>query len=330
MGVKKTCVVKFIRKGDKGDKGNNGRLPIPYGQYDSTVTYVCTETLAPYVLEGNFYYVMNKTTSYRGATVGRSPAQDYAAYGQNATWILLENYKAIFVELLMANLGLIGKAVFYGQYMFSQYGKIGSTEVSTEGNYAAPVDAGGTFDPNFIVDFLTGELRCNRGEFAGGLRIPFKKLSVAGLTYMYSEVVNYGSSHNTTEYHYTLLPTSARYIDLTERVKQYTDGVHIHIPANPKLDGCRFAFYFEHVPFGYDWGSGLHFHVPTNGAICSDAISIEKTANIDTSKTTYRKIDQGGLTEAVIRIDASGNAVLFITNGDVPNLNWYAIKNNNP
>lgn len=141
--------------GKPGDKGSNGRLPVPYGEYSSEVTYTATDLIAPYVLCAGKYYVMNKTTSVKGL----NPQTDYASNGTNATWILLENYKAIFVELLMANLGLIGKAVFYNEYQFSQYGRNGSTFVSEEGKYGVPVDAGGTFVPNLLMNFLTGEIR---------------------------------------------------------------------------------------------------------------------------------------------------------------------------
>jgi hypothetical protein len=138
-----------------GKQGDTGRLPVPYGEYSSTTTYTATAAVAPYVLCGGKYYVMNKTASVKGL----NPQADYAANGTKATWILLEGYKAVFAELLMANLGLIGKAVFYNEYQYSQYGRNGSTFVWEEGKYGVPVDAGGTFVPNLLMNFLTGEIR---------------------------------------------------------------------------------------------------------------------------------------------------------------------------
>lgn len=157
--------IGFTFDGKKGDIGMN-RIPIPYGEYNSTTTYMATDMIAPYVLCAGKYYVMNKTTSVKGL----NPQTDYAANGTNATWILLEGYKAIFVELLMANLGLIGKAVFYNEYQFSQYGKNGTTEVTEDGKYNIPVDAGGTFDPNLLLNFLTGYFRCNNVDIRGIIR----------------------------------------------------------------------------------------------------------------------------------------------------------------
>lgn len=152
--------------GKPGEKGDNGRLPVPYGEYSSEVTYTATDQIAPYVLCAGKYYVINKTTSVKGL----NPQTDYAANGTNATWILLENYKAIFVELLMANLGLIGKAVFYNEYQYSQYGKKDTVEVAESGKYDVPIDAGGTFDPNLLLNFLTGYFRCNNADIRGIIR----------------------------------------------------------------------------------------------------------------------------------------------------------------
>lgn len=151
--------------GEKGDTGTN-RLPVPYGEYNSEITYTATDLIAPYVLLAGKYYVMNKTTSVKGL----NPQTDYAANGTKATWIYMEHFKAAFVEILMANLGLIGKAVFYGEYQYSQYGKKGSAEVSESGKYDVPVDAGGTFDPNLLLNFLTGYIRCYNVDIRGIIR----------------------------------------------------------------------------------------------------------------------------------------------------------------
>ena len=162
-----------------GAEGRNGRLPVPYGEYSSTVTYTATDQIAPYVLHDGQYYVMNKTTSVRGL----NPKTDYAANGQNATWILLEQYKAAFYEVIMAQLGLVGKAVFYNEYMYSQYGKNGTTAVTSEGKYGIPKDAGGSFDPNMLLNFLTGYFRCNNAEITGKVNATsgtFKNVKVLG------------------------------------------------------------------------------------------------------------------------------------------------------
>lgn len=136
------------------DQGPRGMLPFPAGEYNAGTTYTATANVAPYVLLSGIYYVMNKVGSWLGTSIGKTPAQDYAANGVNATWIPFENYKAIYVELLMAKLGLIGKAVFYDEYMFSQRGTDANGLPST--NYQGFEN--GTFKPNLLLNFLTGDV----------------------------------------------------------------------------------------------------------------------------------------------------------------------------
>lgn len=174
--------IRFLRKGDKGDKGDRGRLPVPYGEYSDTEVYTATDVVAPYVLCEGQYYVMNKTTTWIGASFNhKTPKQDYAQYGANATWILMEKYKAIFVELLMAELGVIGKAVFFDNYMFSQYGK--TTSGQDTQTYGTPVMKGGTFVPNMWIDFLTGSMSVQNitigktSNMQGRILMPFTTIS---------------------------------------------------------------------------------------------------------------------------------------------------------
>lgn len=109
--------------GTNGTNGKDGRIVYPAGIYDATVTYTATDTKAPYVLYGDTYYVMNVTTSWTGSqNEGKTPADDYEQYGEHATWIPMERFKAIYTKLLIANNGTIGSFVFNGDYMFSQQG----------------------------------------------------------------------------------------------------------------------------------------------------------------------------------------------------------------
>lgn len=72
---------------------------------------------------------MNKSETVKGV----SPKADYAANGTDATWLHMEFFRAVYAELLMARLGLIGKAVFYDEFMFSQYGRKNGKEVNYSG-----------------------------------------------------------------------------------------------------------------------------------------------------------------------------------------------------
>ena len=164
--------VQYLKKGDPGPQGPKGPLPVPYGIYDPNTTYVCDGIIAPYVLCEGQYYVMNKQVSYKGATVGRSPKQDYAAYGSNATWILMEKYKAAFVELLMADFGKIASAIFYGSLMFSQQGTINGAASSSYENLHVKSDGDvrentGDFIPNVWINFLKGTLHAVNAVIKG-------------------------------------------------------------------------------------------------------------------------------------------------------------------
>lgn len=150
-------IVRYIRKGPIG------RLPVPCGIYDASATYTCTSSIAPYVLFDGEYYIMNKEVSFRGATEGRNPKQDYAQFGSEATWQYMERYKAIFVEMMMADFGKIASAIFYGPLMFSQQGTVNGAassdysklKTNTNGDVN---EAAGNFIPNFWVNFLNGKL----------------------------------------------------------------------------------------------------------------------------------------------------------------------------
>lgn len=242
-----------------GAEGKTGRLPVPYGEYSPAVTYTATDRIAPYVLCGKQYYIMNKTTS----VTGLNPARDYAEKGQNATWILLESYKAAFYEVIMAQLGLIGKAVFYDEYMYSQYGKNGTTAVANEGNYGIPTEAGGSFEPNMLLNFLTGYFKCNNvditghinatsGTFAGFVKIPFVGIT-EGCSYVNGEYRlkdNYNLYNDTTAYDVTTLylDNNTKYNGITlnlytkERISKMDPtmtirGSAIYHPKSKRSDG---------------------------------------------------------------------------------------------
>lgn len=167
---------------EDGAKGDRGMLPYPAGEYSLTETYICTDTIAPYVLYDSVYYVMNKITSWVGQGMPsnlNNPQKDYAVNGTKATWIPFENYKAIYVELLMAQFAKLASAVFYGDYMFSQQG------VDASGNSTEDYRKFGTnaFTPNLMLNFKTGDC-----ELSGSIR--------RGLVVIDSEAPHQGITKN--------------------------------------------------------------------------------------------------------------------------------------
>lgn len=157
--VIQTEYVHIIKDGDTV-VGANGKIPIPTGEYDAETTYKATAYTTPYVALNGQYYVMVSDESHN-----INPADDHAANGGH--WQLMEKFKALWIEMMIANLGKLGSAIFYAQYMFSQYGKNENTVISTPDKYGIPVQAGGTFDPNLLINFLTGEFKCNNAVIRG-------------------------------------------------------------------------------------------------------------------------------------------------------------------
>jgi hypothetical protein len=110
------------------------------------------------VAHNSLYYYLAKT----GTFTGINPADDYAANGVNAIWRPYDNFQAAFFEIVMAEFARLGKAVFFNDYMMSQYGVTPSGEDTNEyQNFAA-----GTFIPNILLNFLTGAGHLSAGNFS--------------------------------------------------------------------------------------------------------------------------------------------------------------------
>lgn len=158
--------------GTNGKDGRDGRIVYPAGIYDATVTYTATDTKAPYVLYGETYYVMNVTTSWTGSqNDGKTPADDYEQYGEHATWIPTEKFEAVYAKLLIADNGTLGKFVFNGNYMFSQQGKDGSGNSSSDyENFNPDRPDSGNFQPNLYIDGLTGKIVASNAYVKGSYK----------------------------------------------------------------------------------------------------------------------------------------------------------------
>ena len=117
------------------------------------------------------YYVLNKEGTFKNI----NPKKDYAANGSKATWVLMDKVRYSFVEILMANFAKLASAVFYGQYMFSQYGvRADGSAVETEGgykdfNYSDPMNPANGFRPNLLIDFLRGSFYGRNVDVDGGV-----------------------------------------------------------------------------------------------------------------------------------------------------------------
>ena len=169
---------RAAKSGQDGKDGARGRMLVPYGKYDKSTTYTATDIIAPYVLFQEQYYVMNKNGMWLGIVNLETPKSDYEKNGDNATWILMPKYKAMYVELLMADFGKIASAIFFADLQFSQHGTIDG--VASEEYERILLDKDGNiyegknnFIPNFWVNFKTGKMHAQQGVFDGDVTTKF-------------------------------------------------------------------------------------------------------------------------------------------------------------
>lgn len=154
----------FKLTGTNGLPGSDGHNQIiyPQGIYDSTKSYVSDKYKAPYVYDpadGNFY-VLNYEGPWKGTDQVYSTPSASVANNQRF-WIKFEGYEAIYTKIGIIANGLIGSAVFNGNYMFSQQGVNANGIVTTsyeDFNPNDPYAESNTFKPNICIDFANGNV----------------------------------------------------------------------------------------------------------------------------------------------------------------------------
>lgn len=140
-----------------------GSQPIAYpaGIYSTSTPYINDGEKAPYVYDtsdGNYYFLKSVMTWLGTQQNNESPATD-----TSGAWTVLENYEAIYTDLLIAPNSLVGGAVFNNNLMFSQRGKDASGGNSSRydlidaSSSANAMNSSNQFRPNFLLDFETGE-----------------------------------------------------------------------------------------------------------------------------------------------------------------------------
>lgn len=137
-----------------------GSQPIAYpaGIYSTSTPYINDGEKAPYVYDtsdGNYYFLKSVMTWIGTQQNNESPATD-----TSGAWTVLENYEAIYTDLLIAPNSLVGGSVFNNNLMFSQRGKNASGGDSSEYhliNTSDPMNTSNSFRPNFLLDFENGE-----------------------------------------------------------------------------------------------------------------------------------------------------------------------------
>lgn len=162
---------EFIISGTPGKNGKGGQLVYPAGQYDPNKVYITTEKIAPYVYDDGNYYVLNEIMSWVGVD------QDNRTPKESNMWVEFESFDAIHTKVGIIENGLIGSAVFNGDYMFSQWGicKDGTTtdESTNEETLRScfekfnpdnPYGEDAEFKPNICFNLKTGQVWMNAGK----------------------------------------------------------------------------------------------------------------------------------------------------------------------
>lgn len=150
-------------------EGKTGDLIYPAGIWNETTTYEIEDNTRPYVMHRPSpqvdyeYYVLQKEYS-----LNDNPYFD--TINNKGIWKRMTQFNSIIAKTLVAEYGLIGDAVFYNEYMFSQQGVNSKGEDSSDFK-RFPYD----YTPNLLLNFKTGESIMNNGVFRGVIAFNYVK-----------------------------------------------------------------------------------------------------------------------------------------------------------
>lgn len=230
-----------------------GKLVYPAGIYNVGTTYTATTKSTPMVEENGLYYYLAVTGSVKGV----SPSEDVAAKGGN--WELMDSFKAVFTDILMANFAKLASAIFSGDYMFSQYG------IDSDGNVSKEYQklAAGTFTPNLLIDFLNGSVRCRKAEVEGVIKA--KHFHVVFSNFSFPEELD--GTINIEQHGTNLLLDSS--CDITtypdrELLLPYADAypglvLHLYVPVSASRTGITAKLRYNNgIMDGSNWASLIY------------------------------------------------------------------------
>ena len=221
----------FKLTGTNGLPGSDGHNQIiyPQGIYDSTKSYVSDEYKAPYVYDpadGNFY-VLNYEGPWKGTDqVYSTPSESYT--NNQRYWIRFEGYEAIYTKIGIIANGLIGSAVFNGNYMFSQQG------VDANGVMTTAYENFGTdnFTPNYQVNFATGDVTMNKGNISNQILYNYRFLDLS---------TNDGNLFTKSGENNYIVVTKSKHGNLTIDT---ISKIYVGIPADPTITDDNIDNYY--------------------------------------------------------------------------------------
>lgn len=149
-----------------GATGQQGPILYPAGEWSAGARYeqdienidgVNVVKATPYVLYNENYYVLDIATS-----TNQIPSSSTA-------WKQMDKFDVVYAKILLANNALVGKAVFNGDYIFSQRGINAKGEATTGAEYKNfnaenPYLSTNAFRPTWCVNLVTGEMWTGTGK----------------------------------------------------------------------------------------------------------------------------------------------------------------------
>lgn len=237
--------------GTPGAPGSKGQIVYPEGNYNVNTTYLCDEYKAPYVYDSGDanYYVLNKVGSWQGTLHNNeSPSTD-----TSGSWVKLEAFEAIYAEISIIANGLIGSAVFNGDYMFSQQGIDNDGNISTQYTLFTPDEPiGGAFTPNIMFNFATGAGHLAAGKIKfdanGTIVADYLQLgSSISQSYTYADktidsnaaITTFYSSIGSDDTAYFNFNLSPEIVSTLEVGKAYSGSIYNHSIYNQQISGIH-------------------------------------------------------------------------------------------
>lgn len=148
--------------GMPGSPGAKGQIVYPAGVYSADTIYTTTSEKAPYVFDtgDSNYYVLNTIMSWDASQqVKKTPHEDVGEGGTHS-WILMESFDAIYANIGVFGTALVGSAVFWDDWVYSQRGIDNQGDPSSDFERfspSAPMGPDALFTPNMAFNFKTGD-----------------------------------------------------------------------------------------------------------------------------------------------------------------------------
>lgn len=142
-------VVTDGRDGTDGKPGGRGPMAYPAGEYDTDETYDSRSGVSPIVLCDGQYFILKAGNLWEREAL--TPAQD--AVSSDPHWELVDQFKTVFTDILMANFAKLSSAVFYGNYM-----------MSTQGTSSAGIKNSAYKNVDVYLDILEGKTEIEAGK----------------------------------------------------------------------------------------------------------------------------------------------------------------------